>query len=57
MTIDGKHETSVKEYESTDKDKRITLSSNPSEASGSQVGIPFVRMFDDFAKAASNKIK
>jgi len=57
MPLEGRHETSVKDYAATDKDKTITFSANPGEASGSPLGIPFLRMFGEFADNVKMKIK
>jgi hypothetical protein len=47
--FEGTHETSVKEYQGLDKDKKFLFSANPSIASGSPLGIPFIRMFTEFS--------
>ncbi len=57
MPLEGRHETSVKDYAAADEDKRITFSANPGEASGGPLGIPFLRMFGEFAENVKTKIK
>ncbi|HOC93786.1 MAG TPA: hypothetical protein PKH33_15665 [bacterium] len=55
-TITEWFETSVKEYESLDKDKKFKISGNPAVDAGSPLGRPFVAIAAQFAEKIKQKI-
>jgi hypothetical protein len=55
-TITEWFETSVKEYESLDKDKKFKISGNPAVDAGSPLGRPFVAIATEFAEKTKQKI-